>query len=112
MRAEASRSPRRASRGQDVVVGQMGVDDVEALRRIVSRRARTSRGMPEGPWVRERSGRAQPAGSRRSASGLPADERELRLDPGVAQGPRPVVDDRGDPGPLLAGDDVEDAHGE
>ncbi len=105
-------APPGGQRREVVVVRQVRVDHVEAL--PLDRRAQDGK-VAEGAGQRVRTGqqRAGPAQGQDPASqGASPDERELRLDAGVDQGARPVVHHGGDAGPLLAGDDVEDAHPE
>ena len=105
-----NRTPRGGESREVVIVRQVRVDDIEAL--ALERRAQPgrSRRAAAREWGRESSGRAQPRGRIRRARGLVADERELGLDTGVDEGARPVEDDGSDSGPLLARDDVKDAH--
>ncbi len=95
-----------------VVVREVSMDDVEAFPE--DRLAQCPR-IPgdSGRAVRLGQERPRPSGRPETpGQGTGPHERELSLEAGVDEGLRPVADDGGDPGPLLAGDDVEDPHGE
>ena len=104
--------PAGRGRREGVVVRRCAWTTSKRSRSIVARSAGASRSVPRRPCGRVRSGRTQPGPPIRRARGLSPDERELGLHAGVDEGAGPVVNDGGDSGPLLAGDDVEDAHRE
>jgi hypothetical protein len=95
---------------QKVVVREVAVDDVEAL---------AAKSLPEAadvPDVVEGSARPReqrpgpPEGKEAAGERAVADEAELRLDAGRDERRGLIVDDGGDAGPFLSGDELEEAH--